>query len=111
VLNPANMNAARLEADAAQAAARIGADFRRVLVSAPTELERSFDEMHYFNAVIVQHDFMFVGLRKEFADLARRRRIPVMYENRDHVEAGGLISYGADLREGYSKARSILIES
>ena len=57
--------------------------------------------MHYFHAVIVQHDFMFVGLRKELADLARRRRIPVMYENRGHVEAGGLISYGADLREGY----------
>ena len=101
VLNPFNMNAARLEADAAQAAGQIGADLRRVPVSAPTELERSFDDMHYFSAVIVQHDFMFVGLRKEFADLARRRRVPVMYENRDHVEAGGLISYGADLREGY----------
>ena len=101
VLNPVNINAARLEADAAQAAGHIGADLRRVPVSAPTELERSFDDMHYFSAVIVQHDSMFVGLRKEFADLARRRRIPVMYENRDHVEAGGLISYGADLREGY----------
>ena len=101
VLNPVNMNAARLEADAAQAAGHIGADLRRVQVSAPSELERSFDDMHYFSAVIVQHDFMFVGLRKEFAALARRRRIPVMYENCDHVEAGGLISYGADPREGY----------
>jgi putative tryptophan/tyrosine transport system substrate-binding protein len=101
VLNPANVDAARLEADAAQAAGHIGADLRRRLVSAPTELELAFDGMHYFHAVIVQQDFMFVGLRKEFADLARRRRIPVMYENRGHVEAGGLISYGADLRENY----------
>jgi putative ABC transport system substrate-binding protein len=46
---------------------------------------------------------MFVGLRKELADLARRRRIPVMYEDRGYVEAGGLISYGADLREGYRR--------
>jgi putative tryptophan/tyrosine transport system substrate-binding protein len=101
VLNPANRNAARLEADAAQAAGHIGADLRRRLVSTPTELERAFDGMHYFHAVIVQHDFMFVGLRKEFADLARRRRIAVMYEDRRHVEAGGLVSYGADPRDVY----------
>jgi putative ABC transport system substrate-binding protein len=44
---------------------------------------------------------MFVGLRKEFADLARRRRIAVMYEDRRHVEAGGLVSYGADPRDVY----------
>jgi putative ABC transport system substrate-binding protein len=101
VLNPANVNAARSEADAAQAAGHIGTDLRRRVVSTPTELEPAFDGMHYFHAAIVQHDFMFVRLRKELADLARRRRIAVMYENRGHVEAGGLISYGADLREGY----------
>src|SRR5687768_114869 len=60
--------------------------------------------MHYFHAVIVQHDSLFVGLRKPFADVARRRRIPVMYENRGHVEAGGLISYGADLRDNYRQS-------
>jgi putative tryptophan/tyrosine transport system substrate-binding protein len=101
VLNPDNVNAAGLDADAAQAAGQIGADLRRRLVGDPLELERAFDGMHYFHAVMVQHDFLFVVLRKELADLARRRRIPVMYENRSHVEAGGLISYGADLREGY----------
>jgi putative ABC transport system substrate-binding protein len=103
VLNPENVNAARLEADAAQAAGHIGTDLRVRLVSAPTELEPAFDGMHYFHAVIVQHDLMFVRLRKEFADLARRRRIPVMYENRSHVEAGGLISYGADLLGNYRR--------
>jgi putative ABC transport system substrate-binding protein len=101
VLNPENVNAERLEADASQAAGHIGVDLRRRLVSAATELESAFDGMHYFHAVIVQHDFMFVEWRKKFADLARRRRIAVMYENRGHVEAGGLISYGADLRDNY----------
>jgi putative tryptophan/tyrosine transport system substrate-binding protein len=101
VLNPENVNAARLEADAAQAAGHIGADLQRRLVIAPKDLEPAFDGMHYFHAAMVQHDLMFLGLRKEFADLARRRRIPVMYENRGHVEAGGLISYGADPREGH----------
>jgi putative ABC transport system substrate-binding protein len=110
VLNPANVNAARLEADAAQAAGHIGTDLRRRLVSTPTELEAAFDGMHYFHAVIVQHDYMFVGLRKELADLARRRRIAVMYENRGYVEAGGLISYGADLREGYRQG-AIYVDS
>jgi putative ABC transport system substrate-binding protein len=37
--------------------------------------------------------------RKEIADLAVKHRLPVMGERPEHVEAGGLMSYGVNLRD------------
>ena len=35
---------------------------------------------------------------KRIADFALKSRLPSMYINREFVDAGGLMSYGADLR-------------
>ena len=36
---------------------------------------------------------------RQVAELAARRRLPAMYDLREYVEAGGLISYGADIND------------
>jgi putative ABC transport system substrate-binding protein len=36
-------------------------------------------------------------VRKEFAELAVKNRLPVMRERPEHVETGGLMSYGVNL--------------
>jgi putative ABC transport system substrate-binding protein len=41
---------------------------------------------------------------KRIAEFALRNRLPSMYVNRDLVDAGGLISYGADLIDSYRRA-------
>jgi len=41
---------------------------------------------------------------RRMAELATRSRLPAMYELRQYVEAGGLISYGADLTEVWRQA-------
>jgi putative tryptophan/tyrosine transport system substrate-binding protein len=41
---------------------------------------------------------------KRIADFALRSRLPSMYVNRELVDAGGLISYGADLIDSYRRA-------
>ena len=46
-------------------------------------------------ALIVAPDAFFLTHRVQIADLATRYKIATMYELRDFVEAGGLISYGA----------------
>jgi putative ABC transport system substrate-binding protein len=53
------------------------------------------------DAVLVQWDFLFSVMRRQIADLAMHKRLPAAYGNRSHVLAGGLMSYGADLRENY----------
>jgi putative tryptophan/tyrosine transport system substrate-binding protein len=41
--------------------------------------------------------------RKRIVDFASKNRLPSMYTNRETVEAGGLMSYGADLADRYRR--------
>jgi putative tryptophan/tyrosine transport system substrate-binding protein len=41
---------------------------------------------------------------RRVAELAARNRLPAMYELRAYVEAGGLMSYGADIVEAWQRA-------
>src|SRR5712691_7907592 len=43
---------------------------------------------------------------RQVAELAARRRLPAMYDLREYVEAGGLISYGADINDIWQRAAS-----
>lgn len=49
-------------------------------------------------------DPAFVSRREQFADIALKHRIPVAFQRSENVEAGGLISYSADLREQFRLA-------
>ena len=40
---------------------------------------------------------------KRIAGLALKSRLPSMYTNREYVDAGGLMSYGADIAESYRR--------
>ena len=42
--------------------------------------------------------------RAEIAELAVKRRLPVIYQRREHVEAGGLMSYGTSRTDLYWRA-------
>jgi ABC-type uncharacterized transport system substrate-binding protein len=41
--------------------------------------------------------------RKRIAGLALKSRLPSVYSNREAVEAGGLMYYGADLADSYRR--------
>jgi putative ABC transport system substrate-binding protein len=58
-------------------------------------------------ALIVAPDTFFVAHRAQIADLATRYRIATMYELRNFVEAGGLISYGASSEELYRQGATL----
>jgi putative ABC transport system substrate-binding protein len=51
-------------------------------------------------------DPSFVSRRDQLASLALKHRIAVAYQRSENVEAGGLISYSADLREQFRLAAS-----
>jgi putative tryptophan/tyrosine transport system substrate-binding protein len=40
---------------------------------------------------------------KRIVDFALKSRLPSVYTSREHVEAGGLMSYRADLADGYRR--------
>jgi putative ABC transport system substrate-binding protein len=55
-------------------------------------------------ALLVLPDAYFVSQRAQLAALASRHAIPAMYHRRDFAAAGGLVSYGDNLAEGYRQA-------
>jgi putative tryptophan/tyrosine transport system substrate-binding protein len=58
-------------------------------------------------ALVVAPDALFLDRRIQIADLATRYRIPTMYELRNYVEAGGLISYGAPSLDLYRQGGAL----
>ena len=53
------------------------------------------------DAIFVAPTEFFVSRRVQFATLATRHGIPAAYAVREHVEAGGLMSYGTDVLDMY----------
>jgi putative ABC transport system substrate-binding protein len=55
-------------------------------------------------ALLVVADSMFFLHRARLADLAAKTELPSMYENREYVEAGGLMSYGPNVPDLFRRA-------
>jgi putative tryptophan/tyrosine transport system substrate-binding protein len=68
-------------------------------VRAPDDLEAAFHALANsgVQTVVVQTDPMFFNERKRISALAAATRLPAVYAFRNHVDAGGLISYGVNL--------------
>jgi ABC-type uncharacterized transport system substrate-binding protein len=77
-----------------------------VEASTVEDIGRCFFKMKEQNAeaVIVAPDAVFVEQRQQIADSAIKYRLPSMFSFREHVEAGGLISYGEHLGDSYRRA-------
>ena len=54
-------------------------------------------------AVIVEQSTMLFNAAQELAQVAAAHRLPSVYGYREHVVAGGLISYGIDLKAAYHR--------
>jgi putative ABC transport system substrate-binding protein len=65
----------------------------------PDDIETVFAEiaLQRIGAMLVDPDPMFYGVRDQLVALATQYAVPTMYQTREHVAAGGLISYAADI--------------
>lgn len=103
LVNPTRPGVEAQKAQMQDAAQGIGLAFDVLNASS----ERDFDAVFQAAgdqrdaALVVAPDALFLDQRAQIADLAARYRIPTMYELRAFVEAGGLISYGANVVDLY----------
>src|SRR3954453_11034288 len=56
------------------------------------------------DALIVPADPLTTNNRAQIARLAAKHRLPAIYDFREFVEVGGLLSYGPNLRDSYRRA-------
>jgi putative tryptophan/tyrosine transport system substrate-binding protein len=69
-------------------------------VSTPDDLDGAFQALvrQRVDVLIVLQTSMLVSERRKIAALAAATRLPAIYGYREHVDDGGLVSYGVDLR-------------
>jgi ABC-type uncharacterized transport system substrate-binding protein len=71
-----------------------------------SEIETAFATLtqQKAGALMVGTDPLLLGQRDQITGLAARHAVPTMYFLREFVQAGGLMSYGPDIRRGYRQA-------
>ena len=81
-------------------------------IRSPDELGPAFEAMvkDHVEALAVPPDTVFNNFRGRIAELAATMRMPAIYGFREHVEDGGLMSYGPDNRGNYRRAQPMLIK-
>jgi putative tryptophan/tyrosine transport system substrate-binding protein len=105
LVNPTSPVAEPQTHDAQAAARALG--FKLIVLGAITE--NDFDQIfativqERAAALFVSADPFFSSRREQLVALAAHHAIPTLYEIREFVEAGGLMSYGTVLREAYYK--------
>jgi len=99
LVNPANAPIAEATLrDIPEAARVLGLRIQVLNASTSREIEAAFVMLarEPADALFIAPDGFFIARRVQFATLAARDRIPTTCSNRDMVEAGLLMSYGAD---------------
>jgi putative ABC transport system substrate-binding protein len=89
--------------DVQEAAHALGQQIHILHASNEAELEAAFTTARQAGAgaLLVAADPFFNNRRTYIIALAARHAIPAIYELREHALAGGLMSYGTNLSDGY----------
>jgi putative tryptophan/tyrosine transport system substrate-binding protein len=106
LVNPANPVSAADAANVQAAAHAIGQRVRLLSASTSGEIDAAFATVarERPDALLVEAETLFLNQRDKVAALAARHAMPTMYGDREMVEAGGLISYGASRADAYRQA-------
>jgi putative ABC transport system substrate-binding protein len=75
-------------------------------IGTPADIAGVFEaiERRRAEVLLVLPSPMFLAERRRLAELAARHRLPAVYETRDFVDAGGLMSYGPSFPDMWRRA-------
>ena len=106
-VNPANAIMVRQTQVAARA---FGVQLQSLEVRDANELESAFAAIikERTRAFLVLAEPLFLTHRKQIVDFAAKHRLPAMYERRDFVDAGGLMSYGVNFPDNFRRAATFV---
>jgi putative ABC transport system substrate-binding protein len=104
--NPASAYTPPFLREKAAAARALGLQLPVLEARDPGQFEKAFAGLatERAGALMVQSDAMFITHRGRIVELAARSRVPAVYGEREFVNAGGLMFYGASLADMYRDA-------
>ena len=94
--------------DLHEAARAIKLTVHELRASTDHEIEVAFTAVaqHRIDALVVAAEPFFNARRDKFAVLAQKHAVPTIYQLREYVLAGGLMSYGIDIADAYRHVAS-----
>jgi putative ABC transport system substrate-binding protein len=104
LINPTNPVLMASTTREAQAAARtLGVELHILEAGAEREFDSAFARLAQLRAsgLVIAVDSFFTSRREQLAQLALRHRVPAAYQSRDFAQAGGVMSYGGSLADGF----------
>jgi putative tryptophan/tyrosine transport system substrate-binding protein len=89
-----------------EAAAAIGQPLRVLHAATERQIDNAFAiiAQQQIGALMVSPDPFFFSQRTKLVVLMARHALPTIFSDREQVEAGGLMSYGASRRDAYVQA-------
>jgi putative ABC transport system substrate-binding protein len=106
LINPRFPTAAAEAREVQNAARSAGMQLNLLNASTESEIETAFTTTveQKSGALIIGTDPFLLGQRDQLVRLAARYALPTIYFLREFVEAGGLMSYGPNIANGYRQA-------
>jgi putative ABC transport system substrate-binding protein len=106
LIDPASLYTASLLEERERAARALTLDVRLFEARDPESFDAAFAAMRAerVDALMVQTNPLFITHRKRIVELAARNRVAAVYGERQFVDAGGLMFYGASLGDMYREA-------
>jgi len=106
--HPANLTNLVQKKGVEVAARTVGVDTKSVPVQDPNDFGSAFEDARGVDALLQMDDPLFISHRRQLAELAVRSRLPAIAGLREYVDAGGLMSYGADFPDLYRRAATYI---
>ncbi len=106
LVNPTNPSAETDIEEVQKAAAAVGQQIFLLRASSERDIVAAFETFvqRQATALLVAHDPIFLSRRDQFVALAARHAVPAIYEFREFVVVGGLMSYGSRITDNYRLA-------
>jgi putative ABC transport system substrate-binding protein len=104
--NPTNSGSRFPLKETEMAAKQLGLQLQALEARSVEEIEAAFPlaARERAGALIVVVDALFNAQQERISALGIKHRLPTMFDNGQYVQAGGLISYGADLSDMFRRA-------
>ena len=112
LMNPTNVNNLNQRQEMETAGTALAMTVMVVETRTPNDLDSVFPALarERVDVVIVLRDSLLFGYRRTIAAAALAARLPTIYQYREPVDDGGLISYGINLSQNFRRAADYVVK-